>query len=92
MIRYILFCAGPNCFRFFNECPGPFKNNQILHTCLSGAGNDNNHAHPDTSMKLGRNVHWHELLEFFSLANQNWSNFKMAALKSKMAATINVKF
>ena len=32
----------------------------------SGAGNDNNHAHPDTSMKLGRNVHWHELLEFFS--------------------------
>ena len=58
---------------------------------ISGAGNDNNHAHPDTSMKLGRNVHWHELLEFFSLANQNWSIFKMAALKSKMAATINVK-
>ena len=57
----------------------------------SGAENDNNHAHPDTSMKLGRNVHWHELLEFFSLANQNWSIFKMAALKSKMAATINVK-
>ena len=57
----------------------------------SGAGNDNNHAHPDTSMKLGRNVHWHELCEFFSLANQNWSIFKMAALKSKMAATINVK-
>ena len=24
---------------------------------LSGAGSDNNHAHPDTSMKLGRNVH-----------------------------------
>ena len=23
----------------------------------SGAGSDNNHAHPDTSMKLGRNVH-----------------------------------
>ena len=58
---------------------------------ISGAGNDNNHAHPDTSMKLGRNVHWHELLEFFSLANQNWSIFKMAALKSKMAATIIVK-
>ena len=57
----------------------------------SGAGNDNNHAHPDTSMKLGINVHWHELLEFFSLANQNWSIFKMAALKSKMAATLNVK-
>ena len=58
---------------------------------ISGAGNDNNHAHRDTSMKLGRNVHWHELLEFFSLANQNWSIFKMAALKPKMAATINVK-
>ena len=57
----------------------------------SGAGNDNNHAHPDTSMKLGRNVHQGELLEFFSLANQNWSIFKMAALKSKMAATINIK-
>ena len=57
----------------------------------SGAGNDNNHAHPDTSMKLGRNVHYYLLLEFFSLANQNWSIFKMAALKSKMAATINVK-
>ena len=60
-------------------------------SCISGAGNDNNHARPDTSMKLGRNVHWHELLEFFSLAKQNWSIFKMAALKSKMAATINVK-
>ena len=22
VIRYILFCAGPNCIRFFNECPG----------------------------------------------------------------------
>ena len=63
----------------------------ISQLICSGAGNDNNHAHPDTSMKLGRNVHWHELLEFFSLANQNWSIFKMAALKSKMAATINVK-
>ena len=54
----------------------------------SGAGIDNNYAYPDTSMKLGRNVH--ELLEFFSLANQNWSIFKMAALKSKMAAIFNV--
>ena len=61
------------------------------YTSYSGAGNDNNHAHPDTSMKLGRNVHWHELLEFSSLANQNRSIFKMAALKSKIAATINVK-
>ena len=42
-------------------------------------------------MKLGRNVHLRELLEFFSLANQNLSFFKMAAPKSKMAATINVK-
>ena len=58
---------------------------------ISGAGSDNNHAHPDTSMELGRNVHKHELLEFFSLVNQNWSIFKMAALKSEMAATINVK-
>ena len=57
----------------------------------SGAGSDNNHAHPETSMKLGRNFHLHELLEFFSLANQNRSIFKMAALKSKMATTINVK-
>ena len=60
-------------------------------TICSGAGSDNNHAHPDTSMTLGRNVHYNELLEFFSLANLNWSIFKMAALKSKMAATINVK-
>ena len=59
--------------------------------CDSGAGIDNNHAHLDTSMKFCRNVHQHEKLEFFSLANQNWSIFKMAALKSKMAATINVK-
>ena len=22
MIGYILFCAGPNCIWFFNECPG----------------------------------------------------------------------
>ena len=42
-------------------------------------------------MKLRRNVHKYELLEFFSLANQNWSVFKMAALKSKMATTINVE-
>ena len=58
---------------------------------VSGVGSDNKHAHPDTIMKRGRNVHKHELLEFFSLANQNWSIFKMAALKSQMAAAINVK-
>ena len=37
----------------------------------SGAGSDMNPAHPDTSMKLGRYVHNHELFEIFSLANQN---------------------
>ena len=57
-----------------------YPNARDINHPISGAGNDNNHAHPDTSMKLGRNVHWHELLEFFSLANQNWSIFKMAAL------------
>ena len=58
---------------------------------ISRAGSYNNHAHPDTSTKLGRNVHYHKLLELFSLANQSWSIFKMAALKSMMAALINVK-
>ena len=29
----------------------------LLSLAVSGAGNDNNHAHPDTSMKLGRKVH-----------------------------------
>ena len=38
MIRYVLFCAGPNYIRFFNECPGPFENNKILHTCLKNFG------------------------------------------------------
>ena len=37
----------------------------------SGAGSDMNPALPDTSMKLGRYVHKHELFEIFSLANQN---------------------
>ena len=57
----------------------------------SGTGSDNNHAHLDTSIKFVRNVQKHELLEFFSLANQDSSIFMMAALKFKMAATINVK-
>ena len=48
---------------------------------LSGAGSDNNHAHPDTSMKLSRNVHLHELLEYFSLASQNLSNFQDGGAK-----------
>ena len=29
----------------------------LLPSADSGAGSDNNHADPDTSMKLGRNVH-----------------------------------
>ena len=37
----------------------------------SGAGSDMNPALPDTSIKLGRYVHKHELFEIFSLANQN---------------------
>ena len=37
----------------------------------SGGGSDMNPALPDTSMKLGRYVHKHELFESFSLANQN---------------------
>ena len=35
----------------------------------SGDGNDMNPALTDTSMKLGRYVNKHELLEIFSLAN-----------------------
>ena len=34
-----------------------FKNSLSYSGAFSGAGNDTNHAHPDTSMKLGRNVH-----------------------------------
>ena len=37
-------------------------------------------------MKLGKNVHEHELFEHLSLAYQNWPIFKMAVLNSKMAA------
>ena len=37
----------------------------------SGDGSDMNPALPDTSIKLGRYVHKHELFEIFSLANQN---------------------
>ena len=33
-----------------------------------------NPALPDTSMELGRYVYKHDLFEFFSLANQNYSN------------------
>ena len=37
----------------------------------SGAGCGENHAHPDTSMKLCPNIHYCELFENFSLANPN---------------------
>ena len=33
------------------------EKSQCLIFLTSGAECDNNHAHPDTSMKLGRNVH-----------------------------------
>ena len=52
---------------------------------LSRAENDKKKAHADISMQLGKNVHGHELFEYFSLANRNWPIFKMAVLKSKMA-------
>ena len=42
---------GPNCFsRGVRPAGGGGE-------VGSGARSDNNHAHPDTSMKLGRNVH-----------------------------------
>ena len=54
---------------------------------LSRAESDKKKAHADISMKLGKNVHEHELFEYLSLDNRNWHIFKMAVLKSKMAAT-----
>ena len=33
------------------------KEAEIGGRAYSGAGSDNNHAHPDTSRKLGRNAH-----------------------------------
>ena len=53
---------------------------------LSRAESHKKKAHADISMKLGKNVHEHKLFEYFSLVNRNWHNFKMAVLKSKMAA------
>ena len=38
-------------------------------------------------MKLGKNVHEHELFEYLSLPNRNLPIFKTAVLKSKMATT-----
>ena len=48
---------------------------------LNGVGSDNKKAHADISMKLGKNVHCDESFEYFSLANQNWSNFQDGGAK-----------
>ena len=53
---------------------------------LSRAESDKKKAHADISMKLSKNVHEHEKFEYLSFANRNWHIFKMAVLKSKMAA------
>ena len=53
---------------------------------LSRAESDKKNARADISMKLGKNVNEHELFEYLSLANRIWPIFKMAVLKSKMAA------
>ena len=53
---------------------------------LSRVKSDKKKAHADISMKLGKNVHEHEKFEYLSLANRNWPIFKIAVLKSKMAA------
>ena len=58
---------------------------------LSRVKGDKKKAHADISMKLGKNVHEHELFEYLSLANQNWPIFKMAVLKFQMAAAKNVR-
>ena len=53
---------------------------------LSRVESDKKKADADISMKLDKNVHEHEKLEYLSLANRNWPIFWMAVLKSKMAA------
>ena len=58
---------------------------------LSRAESDKLKAHADISTKLGKNVHEHKKFKYLSLANQNWPIFKMAVLKSKMAAAKNVR-
>ena len=58
---------------------------------LSRVASDKKKAHADISMKLGKNAHEHELFEYLSLGNKNWPIFKMAVLKSKMAAAKNVR-
>ena len=52
----------------------------------SGAGNENNHAHPDTSMRLSEYLLQTFLVNIFSLAIAIFSIFKMAYGNSKMAA------
>ena len=52
-----------------------------MNKIISGEGNDNNHAHPDTSMKLGRNVNWHELLEVFLVSQSKLVNFQNGGAK-----------
>ena len=54
---------------------------------LSRAESDKKKALADISMKLGKNVHEHEYFEYLSLANRKWPIFKMAVIKSNMAAT-----
>ena len=58
---------------------------------LSREENDKKKAHADISKKLSKNVHEHEYFEYLSLANRNWPIFKMVVLKSKMAASKNVR-
>ena len=44
-------------FYYFRNCCLSQLKVFKFHFNISGAGSDNNQAHPDTSMKLGRNVH-----------------------------------
>ena len=53
---------------------------------LSRVESEKKKAHADISMKLGKNVREHDKFEYLSLVNRNWPIFKMAVIKSKMAA------
>ena len=53
---------------------------------ISRGESDKKKAHADISMKLGKNVHEHELFEYLFLANRNWAYFQDGGAKSKMAA------
>ena len=50
---------------------------------VSGAGNVENRAHPDTSNTLCGTAYWYGLFAKCMLANQRGHIFKMAALNSK---------